>query len=199
MQAQMLAPAAVLVVWTLIMLTWLAATRLPPLFKQPGGLGSAKRGGRGQDLEGVLPDSVQWKSHNYTHLLEQPTLFYAASVIITIMGAEGHDVVVQRADEQAHADDAVADDHHGGEDGVAGQRVGVVPAPQHDRDDQRGLDDGDGQRQDQGPLVPRKLVHRLRIHLAGMPAPFRTGHEPRRMLNPGHPRLPSKRARLSAT
>ncbi|HEX4847818.1 MAG TPA: MAPEG family protein [Novosphingobium sp.] len=94
MQAQMLAPAAVLVVWTLIMLTWLAATRLPPLFKQPGGLGSAKRGGRGQDLEGVLPDSVQWKSHNYTHLLEQPTLFYAASVIIAIMGAEGHDVLL---------------------------------------------------------------------------------------------------------
>ena len=36
MQAQILAPAAVLVVWTLIMLMWLALTRLPPLFKQPG-------------------------------------------------------------------------------------------------------------------------------------------------------------------
>jgi hypothetical protein len=84
MQAQILAPAAVLVVWTLVMLSWLALTRLPPLFKQPGGLAAAKPGGRGQDLEGVLPDSVQWKSHNYTHLLEQPTLFYAVAVILAL-------------------------------------------------------------------------------------------------------------------
>ena len=92
MQTQILAPAAVLVVWTLIMLLWLAATRLPPLFKAPGGLGAAKRGGRGQDLEGVLPDSVQWKSHNYTHLLEQPTLFYATVVILAMTSVSALDV-----------------------------------------------------------------------------------------------------------
>lgn len=92
MQAQILAPAAVLVLWTLTMLLWLAATRLPPLFTQPGGFGSTKRGGRGQDLEGVLPDSINWKSHNYTHLLEQPTLFYATVAIIAILGAEQLDV-----------------------------------------------------------------------------------------------------------
>ena len=85
MQAQILAPAAVLVLWTLVMLSWLALTRLPPLFKQPGGLAAAKRGGRGQDLEGVLPDSVQWKSHNYTHLLEQPTLFYATALTLALL------------------------------------------------------------------------------------------------------------------
>jgi hypothetical protein len=94
MQAQMLAPAAVLVLWSLIMLNWLALTRLPPLFKQPGGLAAAKKGGRGVDLEGVLPDSVQWKSHNYTHLMEQPTIFYAASLIIAIMGAAELDVTL---------------------------------------------------------------------------------------------------------
>lgn len=92
MQTQMLAPAAVLVLWSLVMLFWMALTRLPPLFKQPGGLASAKRGGRGQDLEGVLPDSVQWKSHNYTHLMEQPTLFYATTAIIAILGAQQLDV-----------------------------------------------------------------------------------------------------------
>ena len=93
LQAQILAPAVTLVLWTLLMLTWLAATRLPPLLKQPGGLGAAKRGGRGQDLEGVLPDSVQWKSHNYTHLLEQPVLFYAVIGILAIMGPHEHDVL----------------------------------------------------------------------------------------------------------
>ena len=93
LQAQLLAPAAVLILWTLLMLIWLAATRLPPMFKQPGGLGAAKRGGRGADLEGVLPDSVQWKSHNYTHLLEQPTLFYATLAILAILGPQEHDVL----------------------------------------------------------------------------------------------------------
>ena len=94
MQAQMLAPAAALVLWSLIMLVWLAATRLPPLFKQPGGLGAAKPGGRGADLEGVLPDSINWKSHNYTHLMEQPTIFYPTVVILALMGANAGDVFI---------------------------------------------------------------------------------------------------------
>lgn len=92
MQAQILAPAAVLVVWTLVMLVWVAATRLPAL-KKIGGMASAKPGGRGQDLEGVIDDRINWKSHNYSHLLEQPTLFYAVVVILAIMGPHAHDVL----------------------------------------------------------------------------------------------------------
>jgi hypothetical protein len=30
---------------------------------------------------------VNWKSHNYTHLMEQPTLFYATVIILGIAGA----------------------------------------------------------------------------------------------------------------
>ena len=85
MQAQMLAPAAVLIAWTLIMLVWTAGTRLPALSKI-GGLKNAKPGGRGQDLEGVIDDRINWKSHNYAHLVEQPTLFYAVSLIIALLG-----------------------------------------------------------------------------------------------------------------
>lgn len=92
MQAQMLAPAAVLVVWTLVMLVWMAGTRLPALRKM-GGLGSAKPGGRGQNLEGVIDDRINWKAHNYAHLMEQPTIFYAAVLIIAIMGAGAVDVL----------------------------------------------------------------------------------------------------------
>ena len=94
MQAQMLAPAAVLVAWSLVMLIWMAATRLPAIAKAPGGLKNAKPGGRGQDLEGVLPDRINWKSHNYAHLMEQPTLFYAVVVILTLMGASPVDVLL---------------------------------------------------------------------------------------------------------
>lgn len=94
MQAQMLAPAAVLVLWSLIMLYWMAATRLPAIKKSGSGLGEAKPGGRGQDLEGVVPDQVQWKAHNYAHLMEQPTIFYPTVVILAIMGAGSWDVLL---------------------------------------------------------------------------------------------------------
>ena len=94
MQAQILAPAAVLVVWSLVMLTWLAATRLPAMSKMMGGLKNAQPGGRGQNLEGVLDDRINWKSHNYSHLMEQPTIFYATVAILAIMGAGAVDVLL---------------------------------------------------------------------------------------------------------
>ena len=86
MQAQMLAPAAVLVAWSLIMLVWVALTRFPAIARSGVDLKNGKRGGRGQDLEGVIPDKVNWKAHNYAHLMEQPTLFYATVVILAITG-----------------------------------------------------------------------------------------------------------------
>lgn len=92
MQAQILAPAAVLVLWSIVMLFWMAGTRLPAIAKN-GGLGAAKPGGRGADLEGVLDDRINWKSHNYAHLMEQPTLFYAVIAILAIMGASEIDVL----------------------------------------------------------------------------------------------------------
>jgi hypothetical protein len=86
MKADILAPAAVLVLWTLIMLVWMAATRLPAL--KTAGIDMSKAvGGRGQDLETVLPANINWKAHNYAHLVEQPTLFYAIVGILAIMGS----------------------------------------------------------------------------------------------------------------
>ena len=92
MQAQMLAPAAVLVAWSLVMLIWTAVTRFGAMSKAGVTLGTAKPGGRGQDLEGVIEDRVNWKAHNYTHLMEQPTLFYATVVILALSGAAAIDV-----------------------------------------------------------------------------------------------------------
>ena len=94
MQAQILAPAAVLVVWSLIMLMWTAATRFPAIAKSGMDLKNAKPGGRGQDLDGVIPDKVNWKAHNYAHLMEQPTIFYPTVIILAIMGASGTDVLL---------------------------------------------------------------------------------------------------------
>lgn len=94
MQAQMLAPAAVLVLWSLIMLAWTAGTRFPAMAKSGLDLKNSQPGGRGQDLEGVLPSKVNWKSHNYLHLMEQPTIFYPTVVILAMMGASGVDVML---------------------------------------------------------------------------------------------------------
>jgi hypothetical protein len=94
MTAKMLAPAAVLVLWSLIMLIWMGQTRLGGMKKLGSGLGNAKPGGRGANLEGVLPDEVMWKSHNYAHLMEQPTIFYATVVILALMGASATDVLL---------------------------------------------------------------------------------------------------------
>jgi hypothetical protein len=34
----------------------------------------------------VIPDKVNWKAHNYNHLLEQPTIFYAIVFALVLMG-----------------------------------------------------------------------------------------------------------------
>ena len=94
MEAKMLAPAAVLVLWSLIMLIWIVVTRFPAMAKAGMTPAKAKPGGRGQDLDGVLPDKVQWKSHNYTHLMEQPTIFYPTVVILALTGATATDVTL---------------------------------------------------------------------------------------------------------
>lgn len=95
MQAQMLAPAAVLVVWTLIVLFWIVPVRFGAIAKvEDKSAFTDKAGGRGQDLEGKIPDKANWPAHNHSHLHEQPTLFYAVSAILAIVGAGSIDVTL---------------------------------------------------------------------------------------------------------
>ncbi len=86
MPESLLAPGAVLALWTLIMLGWVAATRFPALAKAGLTIDKVPPGVRGIDAEPSLPPEVNWKSHNYTHLLEQPTLFYAVIVFLHLSG-----------------------------------------------------------------------------------------------------------------
>jgi hypothetical protein len=86
-----LAPVVALVAWTLIVMAWMLLTRIPAMKKAGITLGTARRGGRGANLDGVLPDDVQWKSHNYNHLMEQPTIFYAIALTLALMDI-GHGI-----------------------------------------------------------------------------------------------------------
>lgn len=88
MGTQLFAPAMVLVIWSLVMLIWTGATRFPAIAKSGMDLKTVPPGGRGQNLDGVLPDNVQWKSHNYAHLMEQPTIFYPTVIVLALLGQD---------------------------------------------------------------------------------------------------------------
>ena len=81
-----LAPAAVLVLWSLVMLTWMTVTRFAAFSRGGVDLSQVPAGSRYAEVEAQMPERVNWKSHNYTHLMEQPTLFYATVIMLAIAG-----------------------------------------------------------------------------------------------------------------
>ena len=81
-----LAPAAVLILWSLVVLMWVTATRFPAFAKAGLSLADAEAGTRYADVEHLMPARVNWKSHNFTHLMEQPTLFYAVVAVLALAG-----------------------------------------------------------------------------------------------------------------
>ena len=86
-QAEILKPLAVLAMWTMVMWVWMYATRIPAINKlpkptEPG----ADQGWTGAMLEGMLPREIQWKAHNYNHLHEAPTVFYAVALALAMIG-----------------------------------------------------------------------------------------------------------------
>ncbi len=85
MSANLIAPALALILWSLVMLAWMFFKRLPALMKLKVGSEQA-RGGRGVDLDRMLPREINWVGHNYVHLMEQPTLFYATIFALVLLG-----------------------------------------------------------------------------------------------------------------
>ncbi len=78
-------PVAALAVWTMIIWIWMYLTRIPAINKAK--IDTANWiGGKGGDLDSKLPDKVQWVAHNYNHLHEAPTLFYAVSLLLAMIG-----------------------------------------------------------------------------------------------------------------
>lgn len=82
---QILGPVATLALWSMVMWLWMYATRIPAMRRAK--IDAAKMvGGTGKSLDEVLPPEVQWKAHNYNHLMEQPTIFYAVALALAIAG-----------------------------------------------------------------------------------------------------------------
>ncbi len=88
MHSPILAPVVALVAWSLVMQIWMYVTRFPAM-KRAGISLKGRVGGRGAQLDGVVEEQVQWKAHNYNHLVEQPTLFYAIALSLALLNFGG--------------------------------------------------------------------------------------------------------------
>lgn len=80
----LLAPVVALVAWSIVMFFWLAIARAPQLRGR-----KIPEGARGADLEREQPGRSHWPAHNYQHLMEQPTVFYAIVLALVLMGFDG--------------------------------------------------------------------------------------------------------------
>ena len=82
----MMQPVVALAGWTMLMWAWMLSVRMPALRKAGVDMKTLV-GGKGTDADRVLPGKAQWPSHNYNHLVEQPTLFYAVVLVLVLAGA----------------------------------------------------------------------------------------------------------------
>lgn len=84
----LVAPVVALVAWTLVVMLWMLVARGREFRRLGINFSNIPAGGRGVDLEGRADPKAQWKSHNYNHLMEQPTIFYAIVLSLALMGMD---------------------------------------------------------------------------------------------------------------
>jgi hypothetical protein len=86
MNSAILQPVAVLAAWTMVMWLWMYATRIPAMNAAKVDADSLVQKD-GPSLDDLLPAKTQWIAHNYNHLHEAPTVFYAVALLLAIVGA----------------------------------------------------------------------------------------------------------------
>ena len=73
-----------LAAWTMVMWVWMYGTRIPAMRAARVNFNELSQ--ESIKLDDVLPRQVQWKAHNYNHLHEAPTVFYAIAIVLAIIG-----------------------------------------------------------------------------------------------------------------
>jgi hypothetical protein len=86
LNSPILAPLLALVLWSFVMMAWLYATRIPAISKNNIVYDPRRPS---EEFHGQLPAQVRWKADNYNNLMEQPTLFYAVTLTLALLGAGG--------------------------------------------------------------------------------------------------------------
>jgi hypothetical protein len=82
--SSILTPVIALVLWSFVMWAWLYATRIPAITKAKIVYDPRRPA---EEFHAQLPARVRWKADNYNNLMEQPTLFYAVSLSLALLGA----------------------------------------------------------------------------------------------------------------
>jgi hypothetical protein len=82
MQSSMIAPVMALVAWSLVIWVWMYIQRIPAMQKA----GIKPQDARFPGSLDKLPDGARQAADNYNHLMEQPTIFYAAALAIEVAG-----------------------------------------------------------------------------------------------------------------
>ena len=80
-----LQPMVALMAWTMVMWLWMYVTRIPAMNRAKVDPDAMTRDSDAS-LDRSLPPQVQWKAHNYNHLHEAPTVFYAVGLVLAIIG-----------------------------------------------------------------------------------------------------------------
>jgi hypothetical protein len=83
MSQPILQPVVALVLWSMVMWAWLYATRIPAIVGAKLEMAPSMTTA---ELNQHLPPHVRWKADNYNHLMEQPTVFYAAALVLALAG-----------------------------------------------------------------------------------------------------------------
>ena len=82
---EILKPVVALAAWTMVMWVWMYATRIPAMNRAKIDTANLT-GGTGKNLDDLIEPNVQWKAHNYNHLHEAPTVFYAIALVLAVIG-----------------------------------------------------------------------------------------------------------------
>lgn len=83
MHSPILAPLVALILWSFVMLGWLYAARIPAITKAKLTYDPFRPS---EEFHAQLPARVRWKGDNYSHLMEQPTVFYAVVLTLALAG-----------------------------------------------------------------------------------------------------------------
>jgi hypothetical protein len=78
----LIAPVMALVAWSLLIWLWMYVQRMPAMTKA----GIKPQDARFPGSLNGLPDAARQAADNYNHLMEQPTIFYAAALAIQVAG-----------------------------------------------------------------------------------------------------------------
>jgi len=87
----LLAPIVALAAWSLLMLIWLYATRIPAMQRagiKPGQISNDPA------APSKLPPWARNVADNYNHLMEQPTIFYATAFALQLLNVTDQNTVM---------------------------------------------------------------------------------------------------------